>query len=394
MKNFGFKKISSIIFFTVVSLFFIPFSYIIPKRKGFYLFGSGRGFSFSGNPKYLFLSQYNNNFLFLTKSKKIEQSLKNKKYNCINFSKHYLLNFWILLRAERIFIDKGITAVSPFNMLLGNFKFIQLWHGTPIKKIGLNNIKYQNFLIEIMFKFVSYLFSKNIELVTCTNESSKKIFKKALLSKNVFVTGYSRNDIFFDRSLIFEDINKKLSLYNYKNVFLYAPTFRDDNSTVFLFSDPFLSILNKYLKKNKSILLISSHPLQTIIFNSNFSNIKNVSKEIEDIQELLIYTDVLITDYSSSLFDFSLTNKPIIFYPYDYENYLKNCRGLYYDYFNEFPGPFARNEKELFNAIKNIKYLSKRKEYKKKYEKFKRKFNKYLDGNSSRRILIQVGLKK
>src|SRR5690606_3485094 len=107
---------------------------------------------------------------------------------------------------------------------------------------------------------------------------------------------------------------------------------------------------NEYLHKNNILLVIKRHPFDKTHFQS-LSNIKDYSDNIVDVQELLVCTDILITDYSSVFFDFSLTNRPIIFYAYDYNEYLENCRGMYFDYYKEMLGPFARNESELLHLI-------------------------------------------
>jgi CDP-glycerol glycerophosphotransferase len=117
------------------------------------------------------------------------------------------------------------------------------------------------------------------------------------------------------------------------------------------------------------------------------SNITDISFEVDDIQEILPFVDILITDYSSTFFDFILTRKPIIYYSYDLEDYLNNCRGMYYDYYKELPGPFAKTEYELINLMKEVNVWSKDKKYIKKYNEFLDKFNKYKDGNSAERLI-------
>lgn len=108
----------------------------------------------------------------------------------------------------------------------------------------------------------------------------------------------------------------------------------------------------------------------------------------------LIKRNLLIKSFFSFckgiLFDFCLTDKPIIYYPYDYEEYLKKCRGIYYDYYKELTGPFAHNEDELLNLIKNCEKWPKKKNYKDKYKKSKNKFNKYQDRNSCKRVFKKV----
>ena len=141
------------------------------------------------------------------------------------------------------------------------------------------------------------------------------------------------------------------------------------------------------MKDLNYVFLIKKHINEKQIFNvNNFSNIIDVSDKVEDVQDLLVFTDILITDYSSVFFDFVLCDRPIIFYCYDFKEYLKNSRDMYYDYFEEMPGPFAKNQDELFQLLTSIEKLFIQNEYKEKYELFRKKFNYYLDGQSSERL--------
>ena len=114
-----------------------------------------------------------------------------------------------------------------------------------------------------------------------------------------------------------------------------------------------------------------------IISNSLLKNV--------DAQDVFCETDILIVDYSSIMFDFALMAKPIIFYPFDYKNYVKTV-GFLCNYYQDFPGPFAKDENKLFDLIKKIDVWFNNKEYQKKYKKFNDKFNYYQDGNSSKRL--------
>ena len=102
-----------------------------------------------------------------------------------------------------------------------------------------------------------------------------------------------------------------------------------------------------------------------------------------DIQELYLISDILVTDYSSVMFDFSILKRPMIIYAYDYEKYRDNLRGFYFNIFEEFPGPIVENTPDLIHSIKNYDF----KEYKKKYKKFLNKFTNFDDGNASSRIV-------
>lgn len=374
----------------MLTIILVFFSYFIPKKKNLILFYSGNGSIFNGNPKYLYLYLIHNpteDFkpVWLTNNKEVFLMLNNKKMP-VEIKKSFT-GIWSILRAKYLVIDNLIESFCFTGTIFGRFKIIQTWHGTPFKKIGVDTAnKYT-----LRRKPFYFLLKKEFKSYKMIISSSKEVSKKlsfAFGNKKVFVTGYPRNDIFFNKKLIFEDYITKFNLSKYKKIILYAPTFRDNYLNVTPFSNNFLIKLNKYLKINNFLFLIKKHPLENSLnIPLKLSNILDVSNNSEDIQGILVYTDLLITDYSSVSFDFVITNKPIIFYSYDYNEYLEKCREAYYDYYKTMPGPFANNEEDLFKLIKTIDYWFSKKDYKLKYKSFKDKFNKYNDGNSSKRLI-------
>ena len=104
-----------------------------------------------------------------------------------------------------------------------------------------------------------------------------------------------------------------------------------------------------------------------------------------DINDLYIASDILVTDYSSVFFDFSILGKPVIFYMYDLEHYANEMRGFYLS-LDELPGPIVRDEDALIDEIRRTDGWT----ADNKYLEFKKRFNPYEDGNSSKRVLKRV----
>ena len=183
-----------------------------------------------------------------------------------------------------------------------------------------------------------------------------------------------------------KEILKKLNIDNGKKNILYAPTFRDydlDKRTI--------SVPIKELSKLKDYnVIIRLHPLikdkvDTSLFK--FDNIVN-GCNYPDVCDILPISDILITDYSSIFYEYMPVNSPIIFYPYDYEKYVKLRGGFYLDYNKELPGPICYNEKEL---VKTIKYIDKiYPTYEEKRKKFNKKYNSLSDGKASERFLKKL----
>ncbi|PID87551.1 glycerol-3-phosphate cytidylyltransferase [Candidatus Gracilibacteria bacterium] len=374
-------------FIKLTSLFYIPFfyifSYVIKKRKGIYVFGSMDGKKISGNSKAML------EFYKKSKTRKCFYMTRNRKLVNNNIIKiNSLKNILLLLRAEYIFTDSSASSVSGSLALLGNFKIVRLWHGDTIKKLNFDSKVYTKSIGKLGAFLLKKEYKNNI-LIPTSSENNKNIMNSCFLGKCAKVTGLPRNDIFFDnkKNIILTKIENYLSLKKYKKIFLYAPTWRDSNNILKPFSKELLKKINNYMKNNSYILLISGHIQTEDIEFDEMSNIKKFKSDYIEIQELLLVCDVLITDYSSIFIDFLLTDKPIVFYSYDLDNYLKKDRELYFNYkdiiINE---SLVINQYDLFDTIKNIDSFKNNKKYKEEYKKIKNFFHKYQKGGYCEKV--------
>jgi len=365
-------------------------SYFVPKKKNKILIGASVGSKFVGSPKYFFLYLCKNetslDVSWITKNKELVQKLRERKLPV-----EYLYSWRgikAILRSKYLIISHLISDVSYAGLLPGNFHKTNTWHGTPLKKVEAKVYgKNPNFRQKLEQRFMFMQERKSYHTVLASSEEVKKIIFKEFQSKNVKILGYPRNDVFFNSDLIFENYSSKLNLDKYEKIILYCPTYRDNPTSKIPFSNDFLKKLNSHMLEINGVFLIKKHVLDKSVKKlENFSNIIDVSSDVEDIQDLLVHVDVIITDYSSIFFDFALLNRPMIFYPYDLKEYLQT-RELYYDYFAELPGPFSKNEDELLEIIKSIDVIFQEKLYQEKYIKFRNRFNSFLDGNSCKRLI-------
>ena len=370
----------------LIPLFFI-FSYIIPKNKKLILMGSNLGTRFIGNSKYLYLYLLENNikdisYYWMTKNKGIYNEFRRLGRPVLRC--YSLKGIYNILRANYFVVEQSAQDVSGITFTLGHFNIINLWHGVPIKKILFDNKDDQK-------GFFSYFMRKEwgqYRYVITKAKDDIAFMKSGFRNDNVACLGYARDDILVrgDKQPI-----SGINLAKYRAVFLYAPTFRDYYSQLTPFSAQFFDKLNACLSQNNSVLLLKMHIAdqnagRDIKLYKNYSNILDITKNVDNLQEILTNIDILITDYSGIAFDFCLLDKPIIFYPYDYENYKNNCREIYYDYFQDMLGPFAKTEDELFSLISTLKIWFNDQNYQERYKKFKDRFNYYQDGLSSKRL--------
>ena len=195
----------------------------------------------------------------------------------------------------------------------------------------------------------------------------------------VLETGYPRNDALFtfDQAKV-NSILRELDIPRGKKLILYAPTFRDnkhsevsgyENATGIDFEKLQEQIGDEYL------ILFRAHYF--VAKNMDFTRLKDFVIDVsdyEDVNDLYIISDMLITDYSSVFFDYANLKRPIIFYMYDYEDYKANARDFYLDE-KELPGPITKTQDELAKAIKDtIMFIPDA-----RYSMFNQKFN-HLDG--------------
>lgn len=374
-------------------------SYVIPKKKQLLLFGAGDSKQFQGNPKYLLLylnKKKIENFEYYWSAKSKKQQTELKKWNIPFIDPYTLKGFWKILRAEYLFIEKSSYDVYYTKNIFGRFNFIQTWHGSPLKKIGVDAKDHiKNDPLKISEESRVYRFLKKIKffsrqkfkLILATSSEVKTIYQRAFENNAVAITGYPRNDVFFNPELLLNDYKKDFSLNGYTKIILYAPTFRDNSAVISPFPED-LSGYNERLKENNYLFLVKKHPWQqNLKVDSSLSNIIDLSEKVDDIHELLPFVDVLVTDYSGIFFDFILTGKPVIYYSYDLEEYLNKCRGLYFNYQEFLPGPFAFNESELFHHLFTIDTWSNTSEYIHKYTALLNCYNDYTDGDFSKRTL-------
>ncbi len=149
-------------------------------------------------------------------------------------------------------------------------------------------------------------------------------------------------------------IYKRYNLSLEKKLILYAPTFRDIN----LGSDTVLGDVEKMAEKlpNDYILGLRLHPyVARIAKRLHKENVCDLSDE-RSLSELIMASDLLITDYSSIIYEYCITKKPMIFYAYDLDDYINNGRGFYNNYTSNVPGPVIKDMEELINTINREDY--------------------------------------
>ena len=275
--------------------------------------------------------------------------------------------------------------------------YIQCWHGTPLKKLGYDievkggNATTSNRKVRKQYrndaKKYTYLISPS-EYCSKAFTSAFNL-KKLNQEKVILQKGYPRNDYLFNyKKEDITEIKKQLKIDQNKKVILYAPTWRENQHDIKKGYVYDVAIdFDKLQMEFGEEYVILFRPHYFIANHFDFSKYEGFVYNVanyEDINELYIISDILITDYSSVFFDFANLKRPMLFYMYDLEEYKNTLRDFYID-LSILPGPIVETEKDLIKEIKNIDKYDKK--YNKKYKEFNKTFNYLDDGNAAKRVV-------
>ena len=264
-------------------------------------------------------------------------------------------------------------------------KVVQLWHGTgSIKKFGqdVNTGK---------LKDLEKRANSNVTHLIVNSPEMKKLYSSAfgINEEFIYTIGLPKTDELLMRikkievakkNLDKEYIYHKYNIPKLRKLILYAPTFRDNE-----ISNPKMFELLKELSKELPedyCIGLRLHPFIAKQFKLEQMDQRIFQLSYEkDVNSLLLASDLLITDYSSIIFEYCLTERPMIFYAYDYAAFSDLGRGFYYDYESYVPGPVAYSCKEVVEIIKMNCFERNR------VKEFNDNNYLYMDGGASKRLI-------
>lgn len=363
---------------------------IIPVQKDIIIFESNMGRNYTGNPRCIY-------------EEMVRQGL-DKKYRCyviLDDTSTYIPGSAKKLRRTRTlyFMIMGVAGIwvcdsrqPNYIIKRKNVHYIQTWHGTPLKKLALD-MECVNMAGETDIERYKQKFYKNTrtwDYLLSQNRFSTEIFKRAFaFDKTMLEIGYPRNDILIsgNQEVYIAELKKKMGLPPDKKVLLYAPTWRDNEyyeKGAYKFTQALDFDLFREQLGDEYVCIVKYHYL--VKENLDWTAYKDFIYKYdmcEDIAQLYLVADMMITDYSSVMFDYSLLRRPMLFFAYDLEDYKDNLRGFYFDFIEEAPGPITRTTQELIDSIINYN----QEEYAAKYEAFHNKYNHADDGNASQKVV-------
>ncbi len=369
----------------IVRLTFHVF-YIFKQSPNKIVFISYDGKQISCNPFYIYkylTNEYPQKFDIFWVCNRTNNSCDIAKDRIIHpFTLRY---FYHMLTASFVVTNDGLRSFIPFRR---SQVIINTWHGGGLVKNFAGNFS-ESELVYFEKQRKHYNRIEKVYLSTSAAWSSIVCRKLLGFPGIILDSGFPRNDIFFsDASPIVDNLRSLYNVHHNEMIVLYAPTFRGSAKngilgkldTTPLDVVSICKVLENKFQKVVKLFLRGHHALRQQFFYDNCIDVTNYP----DMQELLVASDVLITDYSSSQWDFSLSLKPCFIYAPDFDSY-SETPGFLSDY-REWPFPIARNNKELIHNIDSFDIEI----YKKKVSHFHKEYGSYEHGNSSEQVVKYI----
>jgi CDP-glycerol glycerophosphotransferase len=296
-----------------------------------------------------------------------------------------------LMSAQIVVTDGFLYDNRPtpplLHAILEGAQKVNLWHGTPIKKIHLQLLD-QTASIALHDSAV-FRSAADVDTLCIASSHHEGLFSRAFSAKKLVVTGYPRNDVLLRAPNEDDLINVDLKCLEQvralkqsgKTIFFYAPTWRDGNPR--WLSKELVEELNRSVQLAGGCLIMNPHPFEYSYCKDMLAELDGVLvPENVDVYPILALADVLITDYSSILFDYMLLERPIILFRPDHEDYIRKSRNLIPEQATGLPYLTAFNMDELSDCIAN--YAARNP--KEQAQGIKRIHNQHDDARSSERV--------
>ena len=265
--------------------------------------------------------------------------------------------------------------------------YLQTWHGTPYKRIAYD-------VVNPTFPDAEYHYAVELgrevakwDILLSQNPFSTRVLRGAFRYEGeILETGYPRNDLLRspEREAVRARVRAALELPEDARAVLYAPTWRDTFEHKLELDLP---LLRRELGADTTMLVrahgLTAHTDQ----GQDGPGVRNVSRW-PDMTELYLAADVLITDYSSAMFDFAITGKPLLLYTHDLEHYRDQIRGFTFPFEEEVPAPLLRTSAEVAAALGDVEAATA--PFRERYAAWAERFCPWDDGGAAARVVEAV----
>jgi CDP-glycerol glycerophosphotransferase len=296
--------------------------------------------------------------------------------------------------------DESIHALETADMIVSNThielewtkapgaEYLQTWHGTPLKHIHFDVLQAPPGRLDYLTRDV-----RRWDHLLSPNKASTGPLRQAFgFTGNVAETGYPRNDILVSphRDEVRARVRQQFGIPDDKKVVLYTPTWRDDlrdengQQDFKLHLD--LEEFSERLGADHVLLMRLHYMVSGRLGDLDHPGVFDVSFH-PNVSDLYLAADVMITDYSSTMFDFAVTGKPLLFFTYDLAHYRDTLRGFYFDFHLSAPGPLLHTSTQVFEALADLETVTA--DHREVYARFQQTFAHLEDGGAAARVVDQ-----
>jgi CDP-glycerol glycerophosphotransferase len=360
----------------------------LPIRPRTVVFESHLGKQYSDNPRYVYEAMTARNLPYrcVWSYRSDPSGFPNQAVLVRRDSWRY---YYEIARAGYIVDNQGLPAVV---VRRAGQRYVQTWHGSPFKHMGFDEPRFERAPAKTRRQLQTAV--NRWDDFVVTSAWSDKVFRDAYhLKTNSLRTGYPRNDRLFDADdeALRARLRLELELPTDRKILLYAPTFRrypralttgNPKNTPWLNLGAFEEALG-----DEWFVVVRAHYLDRIKVRRRYLNVARNMSSYDDVTDLLLVADALLTDYSSIMFDFSLTGRPMAFYTSDYELY-KFTRGSYFELMDESPGPNVNNTNEIVEWLADIDATHA--SYQARYQAFRARYCEFERGTAAEQITREV----
>lgn len=370
--------------------------------------GSWHGQRFADNAKYLFIhcsERYRDQIKCVWLSRNADVI---KEVRALGHVAHSTLGFrglWYALTAGVHLFDCYATDTN-FWLSRGSLA-VNLWHGIPLKKIERDidipghpfRTRYHGNIAQRMYHAFCWPWHfVRPDMMTATSPTVAESFSSAfdVPVSRIPILGFPRNDAIVAEGVSGDALGLPTWLHRAisdgRRIILYMPTFRGAGRTDHTIPIDWAE-LDEILERENAVFLMKLHPVERadVASMGEFRNIAVIPSEV-DIYPMLKEVDVLVTDYSSIWFDFVLLDRPVVFFAYDLEAYLRADRPMYVDYDEVIAGPRVGKWKELASELlKALNTTAEDDPWRSKRHWVLSRYHRHRDEHNCHRIAVEIG---